>query len=235
VIVIPVGGALDAGQLPAVVTPDEPPVATPDEPLPLPEDDAIAPVDATPLDGLPVAEPEPVDGDMVPDVTPVPLLVPPLEVPLCVLASGNGVKFTKPIAGGASPWCSCTPQHAASSEMAKHCPTGTYLETAELGLALRRFSGKLTMRFGMLPPRKNVQTARTPSPSADSKTSSHKVTKTLTQVYAGNGHMPMRAIRNLNPNLYRNIAFPLLAFHCATRATGRALAGMTISESNTNS
>jgi len=51
--------------------------------------------------------------------------------------------------------------------MANNCPTATYLETVELGLALRRLSGKLTMRFGMLPPRKTVQTASTPSPSAE--------------------------------------------------------------------
>ena len=187
VIVIPEGGgALVPGQPPAVAPPDEPPVATPDEPLPLPED-GVVPVDATPLDGLPVAEPEPIEGRMVPDVTPVPLLVPPFEVPLALLASGDEPNIGKAIAGGASPWCSCTPQHAASSEIAKHCPTATYLETAGFRLALRRLSGRLTMRFGILPPRKNVQTARTRSPPGDNKTSSHKVTKNLSQVYGRNG------------------------------------------------
>jgi hypothetical protein len=56
-----------------------PPVATPDEP---PSKNWIAPVDEPPLDGLPVAGPEPVEGEMDPDVNGDPLLVAPLAVPL---------------------------------------------------------------------------------------------------------------------------------------------------------
>jgi hypothetical protein len=96
VIVIPEGGALEAGQPPDIATPDEPPVATPDETPdePLPED-GIAPVDATPLDGLPVAALEPVDGGMDPDVNPVPLLVVPVLVaPLLVPPLGAPVVNT---------------------------------------------------------------------------------------------------------------------------------------------
>jgi hypothetical protein len=186
-MVIPEGAALDTAQLPVVAPPDEPPVATPDEPLVatpdeppplLPEDD-IAPVDDPPLDGLPVATLEPVDGAMDPDVEPVPLLVAPLVVPLLPNDGSAGPLI-------ASPWCSWTPQHAASSEMAKHCPTATYLENVELRLTLRRLSGRLTMRFGMLPPRKTADGAY-PFPFSRHKTSSRKVTKKLTQVYAGNG------------------------------------------------
>jgi hypothetical protein len=39
-------------------------------------------VDEPPLDGLPVAGPEPVEGEMDPDVNGDPLLVAPLAVPL---------------------------------------------------------------------------------------------------------------------------------------------------------
>src|SRR5260370_33628251 len=82
VIVIPEGGALDAGQLPGIATPDEPPVATPDEPLPLPLPlDVIAPVDDPPLDGLPVAAIGPVHGSLDPDMKAVPLLPPPRPAP----------------------------------------------------------------------------------------------------------------------------------------------------------
>jgi hypothetical protein len=126
-MVIPEGAALDTAQLPVVEPPDEPPVATPDEPLVatpdeppplLPEDD-IAPVDDPPLDGLPVTAPEPVVGDMDPDVNPVPLLVDPLLVdPLVLLASGNGIKS---MTADACPACSWTPQHAANTEVVKQC------------------------------------------------------------------------------------------------------------------
>jgi hypothetical protein len=106
VTVFPEGGALDAGQPPVVVTPDEPPVATPDEPPPEPPpEDGIAPVDEAPLDGLPVDEPElePVDGGDDPERDTVPLLL-PLSVP--VLApppnSGRGAE----VLARSWPWCS---------------------------------------------------------------------------------------------------------------------------------
>ena len=112
VIVIPEGGALGAGQLPDVATPDEPPLATPDEPPlvtpeepppPLPEG-GVAPVEDPPFDGLPVATPEPVDGGMDPDVNTVPLLVAPLLVapPLVAPLLNEG----RVVAGSGSPWCS---------------------------------------------------------------------------------------------------------------------------------
>jgi hypothetical protein len=100
VIVIPEGGALDAGQPPDVGIPDEPPVATPDE---LPPEDDIAPVDEPPLDGLPVEEPErePADADDDPEVNPVPLL--PTSVPVLALASNSGRCV---LAAISCPWCS---------------------------------------------------------------------------------------------------------------------------------
>jgi hypothetical protein len=99
VIVIPEGGALDAGQPPDVGIPDEPPVATPDEPEPPPEDD-IAP-DEPPLDGLPAEEPErePADADDDPEVTPVPLL--PTSVPVVA-----PVKDGRLLNARSCPWCS---------------------------------------------------------------------------------------------------------------------------------
>jgi hypothetical protein len=112
-------------------------VAPPDEP---PSESCIAPDDEPPLDDI--------DGRVDPedDVEPVPLLVPPLAVPLWLPASPNDGRTT---ALDPSPPCSWTPQHAASSEMANHCPTAAYLDIVKLGPALRRLSSKLTTRFGI--------------------------------------------------------------------------------------
>jgi hypothetical protein len=150
VIVIPEGAALDTAQLPDVPTPDEPP-----------SENCIAPVDEPPVDGRPVAAPEPVVGDMDPDVNPVPLLVDPLLVdPLLVDPLLVDPLLVDPLL--VDPLL-IDPPHATSSDMAKQRPTATYLEIVNLGSALRQLSAKLTVRFIMLPPGNNLR-RRAPLP-----------------------------------------------------------------------